>query len=205
MARWLALAALLIAAAVPAHAQTALSEMPTGEYRIDPAHASVTWRVSHFGLSFYTARFTRIEATLTLDPARPAESRLTVAIDPLSVRTDFPGPPDFDAEIARGANFLNAGQNPRIGFVATRIEPTGDRNARIHGDLTLLGVTRPLVIEARFNGALREHPIERVPALGFSGRAVVARSAWGFTHLAPAIGDEVEVLIEAEFHQRARP
>jgi polyisoprenoid-binding protein YceI len=179
-------------------------DVPAGEYRADPGHTSVTWRVSHFGLSSYTARFARVDATLRLDPMRPAESRLTVVVDPLSVRTDFSGPPDFDAEISRGAQFLNADAHPRIGFASTRVEMTGEHTARIHGELSMLGVTRPLVIEARLNGAMREHPIDRVPVLGFSGRAVVQRSAWGLTHLVPHIGDEVEVLIETEFQQLPR-
>ena len=145
-----------------------------------------------------------MEATLNLDPARPAESRVTVTIDPLSVRTDFAGPPDFDAEIGRGREFLDGGAHPAIRFVSARIEMTGERTARIHGELTMLGVTRPLAIEARLNGGLREHPIDGVPVIGFSGRATVQRSAFGFTHLVPFVGDEVEVIVEAEFQQRAR-
>src|SRR5437762_1839561 len=66
------------------------TEVPAGSYALDRAHASLIFRVNHLGLSRYTARFTRFEATLELDPAQPARSRLTAMVDPRSLKTDFP-------------------------------------------------------------------------------------------------------------------
>ncbi|NKC34330.1 YceI family protein [Falsiroseomonas selenitidurans] len=198
----IAAAALALLPLAAPRAQPVEVAAPSGRYAIDPAHASVTWRLNHWGLSQYTARFTRFDATLDFDAAQPTQSRLSVAIDPLSVRTDFVGPKDFDAEIARDANFLNAGAHPRIGYVSRSIEMTGARTARMRGDLTLLGVTRPVEMEVRFNGSFAEHPIEKVAALGFSGRATLRRSAFGMGFLVPNIGDEVEILVEAEFLRR---
>jgi polyisoprenoid-binding protein YceI len=195
----LATAIAVAASLATAAAQPVRVEAPSGTYRLDPAHASLTWRVSHWGLSGYTARFTRIDATLEFDAAQPARSRLDVAIDPLSVRTDFVGPKDFDAELARDARFLNGEAHPRITYASRSIAMTGERTARLLGDLTLLGVTRPVEMEVRFNGSFAEHPIEKAAALGFSGRATLQRSAFGMGFLVPNIGDTVEVIVEAEF------
>ncbi|QYU69697.1 YceI family protein [Leptolyngbya sp. 15MV] len=193
---------LLLPPADAAFSQPARSEAPSGLYRADPTHTSITWRLNHWGLSNYTARFVGYAATLQFDASQPERSRLEVSIDPLSVRTDFVGPKDWDAEVARDPQFLNGGTHPRITYVSRSIVSTGDRTARVEGDLTLLGITRPVAMEVRFNGSYADYPIERVPALGFSGRATFNRSDFGMTALLPSIGDAIEVIVEAEFHGR---
>ncbi|MFD1810432.1 YceI family protein [Gemmobacter lanyuensis] len=74
---------------------------PGGAYKTDPSHSSLVWSLNHSGLSRYTARFTGVYARLDWKPEKPEQSALTVTIDPLSVRTDFPWAEmgDFDAEI----------------------------------------------------------------------------------------------------------
>lgn len=80
---------------------------PTGTYKTDPSHSSLSWSFDHSGLSHYTARFTKVDARLDWKPEQPETSTLSVAIDPLSVRTDYPWPEkvDFDAEIGTGETF----------------------------------------------------------------------------------------------------
>ncbi|QCI78714.1 YceI family protein [Hankyongella ginsenosidimutans] len=85
-----AVVAFALAAAPAAHGQAL--DVPSGVYAVDPTHASVTWKVMHLGLAKYTARFTKVDAELTLDAADPTKSKVFVAIDPRSVRTDYPNP-----------------------------------------------------------------------------------------------------------------
>jgi polyisoprenoid-binding protein YceI len=173
---------------------------PAGTYRIDPAHSSLTWKVNHFGLSNYTARFSRFDAILDIDPARPERAKVFVTVDPTSIRTDYPFAEsrDFDKELGDGEKFFNAKKFTQIIFSSTWVERTGGTTARVMGDLTLLGVAQPLTIEVALNGAKR-HPTAGVPALGFSGVAKLKRSDFNMTFMVPLVGDEVTLLIEAEF------
>lgn len=201
----LAIALVAGLAASPALAQnTPLAEMPAGLYTADPTHTSVTFKVSHIGLSNYTARFAKADAELTLDPADPIKSTLKATIDPASVRTDYPTPEekDFDKKLAQDAEWFNAGKFPAITFTSTRIEKTGDKTGKITGDLTFLGVTKPVTLDVVFNGAYAKAPFSEVPALGFSATTTIKRSEWGFDTYVPNIGDDVQVLIETELHKK---
>ncbi|MCH8684792.1 YceI family protein [Pedomonas mirosovicensis] len=185
-------------------AQTAAPalEVPSGTYALDPTHASVTWKVNHLGLSNYTARFTKFNATLDFDAGNPEKSSLTVSIDPKSVRTDYPFPEkeDFDAKIA-GPDFLDAAKYPEIKFVSTKVERLGTDAGKVHGNLTFHGVTKPIVMNVKLVGA-KKHPMLGVGALGFSGTTTFKRSDFGVTTLVPMVGDEVTVQVEAEFAEQ---
>jgi polyisoprenoid-binding protein YceI len=176
-------------------------DVPAGVYRLDPTHASLTWKVSHLGLSNYTARFTKMTADLTFDPAKPESSAIKVGVDPKSIRTDYPfaDKKDFDKNLSMGEEWFNAGQHPEITFTSTKVAMTGAKTAKVTGDLTLLGVTKPVVLDVTLNNALREQPFAKKPALGFSGTTRIKRSEFGMSKYVPIIGDEVQIIIEAEF------
>jgi polyisoprenoid-binding protein YceI len=194
-------AALCLALAVSGCALTARQDLQTagaGAYQLELPHASVIWRVKHLGLSHYTARFTRIEASLDFDPARPEASRVKAIIDPLSVRAEHPTDANWDRQI--GGDILKGTQFPQIIFESTSIERTGEFTGRITGNLTFAGVTKPVVLDATFNGALNASPLYRGrDAVGFSARTTFKRSDFGVSRYAAFVGDEVEVIIEAEF------
>ncbi|MDX2223694.1 MAG: YceI family protein [Rhodospirillaceae bacterium] len=180
--------------------------LPAAAYTLEKTHASLTFRVDHLGLSRYTARFTRLDATLTIDPADPAAATLTATVDPRSLETDFPlAQPDFDAQI-QGPQFLDAAKYPEIAFRSTRIELTGPSTARLTGDLLLHGVTRPVAMNATFNGGYAGIPGGPPEArIGFSAIGTLKRSDFGITYGIPApgttlgVGDEVEFMLEVEF------
>ncbi len=131
-------------AAAPALAAPATMAVPSGKYVLDLTHASLTWRVMHFGLANYTARFAKFDATVELDAADVSKSSFKVSVDPTSVRTDFPYPEkvNFDAEVANEARFFNAKAFPELTFVSTAIAVTGPKTANITGNLTFRGVTK---------------------------------------------------------------
>lgn len=198
----------LIAWGVHAQAQimtlppmTPLAQMPSGEYRLDKTHASVTWKVGHLGLSRYTARFSKMDATLVIDVKNPAKSELTAIVYPNSIATDFPfvSETDFDQVLATGKEWFNADRYPEIRFSSKRIEITGSNTGKVHGELTMLGKTRPLSLNVKFNGAYQKKLLTNVPALGFSASATLKRSEWGLSAFVPVVSDEVEIAIEAEF------
>jgi polyisoprenoid-binding protein YceI len=201
----LRLAFLLVIFALPlqAKAQEAseLEGMPSGLYELDKNHASMIWKVSHLGLSNYTARFTSFDIDIDFNALDPAASRVRATIDPTSVETDFPEPEkkDFDKELAMKESWFNAEQFPQISFMSTSVEKTGDNTGKVTGDLTFLGVTKPVTLDVVFNKAIGNHPFANKPALGFSATTTIKRSDFGLTTYIPQIGDEVEVIIEAEF------
>lgn len=191
------LAATLALAPVAVAAQAV--DAPAGAYEIDPTHASVNFRVSHLGLSRYTARFTKFTSTVTLDPADLTRSTLRVSIDPKSIRTDYPFPEkeDFDAELA-GPKWLNAAKFPAITFVSRSITRTGPNTGRVAGDLTMHGVTKPVTLTATFNGT-QINRFSKKPMLGVSATGTIKRSEFGVSGGIPFVGDDVELLIEAEY------
>ena len=199
--------ALLLA---PAHgAQSAqkavsLDGIPSGAYTLDPSHASLNWKVSHFGLSHYTARFLRFDVKLDFDAQKPENSTLEVRIDPTSIQTNYPWPEkeDFDATLANSAQWFNAAKYPAITFKASGIKRTGPNTGIVTGAMTMLGQTHPVSMEVTLNGAYAKHPMAGDPALGFSAHGVLKRSDWGMTAYIPFVGDAVEFIVESEFHKK---
>lgn len=191
-----------LAAAAPSFAQAAPLDVPSGAYVVDPSHASIVWRVKHLGLSYYTSRFTKFDARVQLDAAQPTRSSVTVSIDPKSVRTDFPFPErvDFDKELGTGDKWLNGNKFPAITFKSTSLAATGPRTGRMTGDLTLLGVTRPVTLDVTLVGTAKAGGMMKADSIGFQARGAIKRSDFGWTTYAPMIGDEVEIQIDAEFN-----
>ena len=182
------------------------AEVPAGTYRLDREHASLIFRVNHLGFSNYTARFTRFDATLEFDPTNLAASRVTATVDADSLETDYPDPAklDFNAQL-KGVEWLNVAEFPEMRFDSSRVDVTGENTVRIHGGLTLHGVTRPMVLDATFNGGYAGHPMDPQARIGFSAHGTLKRSEFGIAYGIPAPGttmgvsDEVDVVIEAEF------
>lgn len=184
--------------ASPALAQRAL-DIPSGTYVVEPTHASITWRLTHMGLSNYVARFTKFDSTVDLDAADPTKSKLNVVIDARSLRTDFP---KADQEFTTDPRFLNTNKFPEIRFVSRSLRWTGENRGQLTGDLTLLGVTKPVTLDVTLNGTMKEHPFRKVPMFGISATGKIRRSDFGMNALVPMVGDEVELLIEAEYEKK---
>ncbi len=173
---------------------------PSGSYRSESDHSSIVFRVRHLGMIWFTARFTAFTVDMTFDAARPEASALSVTIDPSSVQTGVAPKPsgNFDNELASSPKFFNTGAFPRMQFIARRIDRTGPATARMTGDMTILGVTRPLVLDVVYNGSLAAHPFSKKPVLGFSATGSLKRSDYGMTYLVGMVGDEVRIAVEAE-------
>jgi polyisoprenoid-binding protein YceI len=180
------------------------ADIPAGAYTLDRAHASLIFRVDHLGFSRYTASFGRREAELQLDPANLSSARVVARIDPRSLTLE--NPPVGFLEALLGAQWLDAARYPEISFRSTGVALTGRNAARITGDLTLHGVTRPVTLAATFNGGYAGHPLDPNARIGFSARGAFKRSDFGIALGIPPAGssmgvsDEVEVIIEAEFN-----
>ncbi len=182
---------------------TPYAEMPAGNYSLDKTHASLTWKVSHMGLSNYTARFTDFDADLIFNPEDPTKSTLKVSVNPLSIKTDYPNAEkkDFDKELSTGTDWLNGNEYGQISFKSKSMTMNDDQTGTVTGDLTFLGVTKRVTLDVTFNGAFKQKPFAGIPALGFSATTSIKRSEWGLDTYVPAIGDNVDIIIETEFNK----
>ncbi len=167
-----------------------------GNYVLDPAHASVVWQISHVGLSKYTARFDHIRGTLAFDPETPANSKVDIWVDPLSVST---GDKKFDKTI--GEDYFKANTFAQIRFTSTSIKITGENRGVITGNLDIRGVIIPVSLDTIFNGAGKSFG-HKGKTLGFSATGTLNRSDFGLdTLLNFGIGDEISLTIEVEFNE----
>src|SRR6185436_803804 len=170
------------------------ADVKAGTFAADPGHTKVTWSLNHFGFSTYVGQFSAVAATLKLDPKAIGATSLEATVQAGSVGTFNPA---LDNHI-KSAAFLDVATFPTATFKATSVKQTGERTADIAGDLTLHGVTRPIVIQATFNrgGA---NPADPTYRLGFSGKTTIKRTEFGIKTYAPALGDEVTLQLDAEF------
>ena len=184
--------------------KASIDGLPAGDYSVDPAHASLTFKVNHLGFSHYTARFAKFDAKLNIDPAHPEAATLSAHIDPQSLTLNTP-PAVFHDELM-GKGFFDAKLFPDMDFVSTKVDKTGDFTARVTGNLTLHGVTKPVTLDVTFNGG---YPglagMDPHARIGFSAIGQLKRSDFGMGAGVPApgsrlgVGDEVQFAIDAEF------
>lgn len=186
-----------------AAAGPSIEGIPAGAYTLDKAHASLIVRVDHLSYSHFTARFSRWDAQMQLDPAHPESAQIRVTIDPRSIESD--NPPAGFIDIMRGSEFLNAARFNAIAFVSTAVERTSANTARVTGDLTLHGVTKPVTLEATFNGGYPGMQLDPHARIGFSAHGFFKRSDFDMGYGVPppgstmGVGDQVEVIVESEF------
>lgn len=175
---------------------------PAGSYTDDKAHSSLVLRVNHLGFSHFTARFTHFDIQLQLDPAHLSDAHVTARIDPDSLSSDN-APAGF-LDMLRGPQWLDTAHFPELTYRSTHVEVTGPNALRIQGELTLHGVTRPVVLNGTFNGGYAGHPMDPHARVGFSAHGSFKRSEFGVSLGVPppgtqfGVGDEIDVIIETE-------
>ena len=167
------------------------------QYKIDPEHFSVGFLVHHIGYADTLGMFLEGAGSFTFDEGAPAVSDIEVTIKADSVFTNH----DRRDKHVKGSDFLDVEDHPEIRFVGREARPTGDTTGEVTGDLTLLGVTKPVTLQVTLNKA-GEYPFGAGPpyVVGVSVRATVKRSDFGMTYAVENgwVGDEVELIIEFE-------
>ncbi len=191
IAATLAVAPLSPAAADPT---TDLTQLQGGQFAIDKAHAKIIFSTTHFGFSTYYGLFTDFDAHLGFNPKAPATSSLTVTVNLAGIETTNP---KLDTHL-KSADFFDVATFPTATFTATHIEVTGAATGKITGNLTLHGQTKPITLEATFNGG-GTNPMTKAYVLGFNATGTLKRSDFGITHFVPAVGDVVTLTISGEF------
>jgi len=181
------LSAALILAAVAA---PALSAPET--YAVDGTHTFPRFSYSHFGYSTQLSRFNKTTGTVVLDKAARTGA-VDIVIDTKSVDTGYA---TFDEHI-QGEDFLDTARYPTATFKSTKVIFDGDKPAKVEGNLTLKGVTRPVTLTVSdFKAA--PHPMLKKDAIGANGWTTVKRSEFNAGKYAPNVGDDVRIDIAIE-------
>ena len=194
-------AVLALAMLGPASAQSPAThdpaEVEAGTYSVDPNHTQVMFSVSHMGFSTYTGTFSGASGELTLDPKTASASALKVKVPVASVMTTSG---KLDEEL-RSAQWLDAGQFPEMTFVSTKVKPMGKDKAKVTGDLTIHGVTKPTTLDVSFVGA-GANPLDKKYTVGFQARGEIKRSDFGVKTYVPLIGDTLHLQIAGAFERQ---
>jgi polyisoprenoid-binding protein YceI len=185
---------------------TAVTTSPTTStttWAIDPAHTTVEFSVKHMMVSTTKGRFGGVSGTLVIDEQEPTRSRADVTIDAASVDTREER---RDAHL-RSADFFNVEVHPQITFKSTRVVPESNDRYKVYGNLTILGVTREIVLDTEYNGQNKTPWGSEV--IGFTADTRINRKDWGLTYNAAletggfVVGDEIKIHLEVEAIKQA--
>lgn len=185
-------------AAEPAATEAPTFDAKSGTYVSEPTHRYITFSYLHQGLSRPMLRWRNWEGTLDWNAEDPTESSINVTIDATSIDS---GVDVFDGHL-NGDKFFNTAENPEITFVSTAVESTGATTGKVTGDLTMMGVTKPVILDVIYNTSSFDER-NNVYKIGFSGTTQINRSDFGLGLYVPYISDEVDIQIEAEFEMAA--
>jgi len=164
------------------------------DYSIDPTHTSVIATWNHFGFSNPTASFSGVSGAISFDEKAPAKSSVNVTIPVKSVDTKVP---DLTKEFLNDAEYFDVAKYPTATFKSTKVTPKGDNKYDVAGELTIKGVTKPVVFNAVLNGQ-GEHPMTKKQAIGFDASTVIKRTDFNMGKYAPYVSDEVTLTITTE-------
>lgn len=179
------------------HTLAALAVLATGSafaqtYTIDPSHTYPSFEADHMGISFWRGKFNKTSGTVTLDRAAKTGT-LDISIDPNSI--DFGH--DKMNEHAKGEKLFNVAQHPTIMYKGRAIRFEGDTPVAVEGDLTMLGVTKPVPLKIGKFKCI-EHPMLKREVCGADASAEFKRSDFGMDYGLPRFSPEVKLAIQVE-------
>jgi len=171
-------------------------------YTIDPIHSFVNFSIDHLGFTTIYGRFDKSSGKATLDRAAKTAS-IEVSVDTASVST---GDNDKGARARsrddhlRSADFFNSTEFPRMSFKSTAARFSGDALAEVDGQVTLLGVTKPLTLKLE-RWKCGAHPFSKKEMCGGVATGRIKRTDFGMKYAVPAIGDEISLMIGFEAYK----
>ncbi len=177
-----------------------LAAMATPEnYTIDPTHSYAYFEVDHLGVSNQRGRFDRTSGKFVLDRvAKSGSVELNIESASVSTGDNLKGsrPRTLDDHL-KTADFFNVAEFPRMSFKSTGVKFTGDNPAEIAGNLTLLGITKPVTLKVE-RWVCKDNPMNKKPMCGGNASASLKRTDFGMKYGVPAIGDEIRLWFSVE-------
>jgi|SRR5581483_3227178 polyisoprenoid-binding protein YceI len=167
-------------------------------WQIDPAHSAIEFSVRHLMITNVRGQFDRFSGTVEFDEENPAQTKVNVQIEAASINTKAA---DRDNHL-RSADFLDAANYPYLTFVSKNVALIDKNHARLSGDLTIRGVTKPVVLDVEYVGSVK-NPWGMTSA-GFNAHTKINRKDWGLEWNVALetggvlVGDEIAINIEVE-------
>jgi polyisoprenoid-binding protein YceI len=168
-------------------------------YTIDPFHTFPNFEVNHLGMSNIRGQFTKTTGKFSIDNAAKTGT-LDLTVQTASITTGDPdkaGRPRSRDEHLRTPDFFNVAEFPTMTYKATGVKFNGDSPATVEGNLTLLGVTKPLTLHVE-NWKCGANPMSKKEMCGGNASGTLKRTDFGMKFGVPAIGDDLKLWIEME-------
>ena len=162
-------------------------------YQLDPSHTMVLFSWNHFGYSNPTADLGLGEGTVVFDEQHPAHSSVEVTLPLAQLDTHVAA---LDEHLKK-PDFLDAEKYPVVTFKSTAVQPLGGNRFKVTGNLTVHGVTKPVVLDATLN-KIGPHPMSKAQSIGFDATASIKRSDFGVGAYVPNVSDELSIRITTE-------
>lgn len=166
------------------------------DYKFDPSHAQILFSYNHLGYSTTYGLFSGFDGTATIDEADLAASSVKLEIKIEDMITGWQG----RDEHFKSPDFFNIAEHKVATFESTKVEMTGEKTANITGDLTIMGTTKQVVLDAKIN-QISEHPMAKKDWAGIDASTTIIRSDFGLGKFAPYVGDEVDIKISVELEK----
>jgi polyisoprenoid-binding protein YceI len=163
-------------------------------WHLDPAHSAAQFSVRHMGISTVRGTFTKVNGTATYDPADVSKTSLDITIDAASVDSRV----EMRDNDLRSDHFLDVAKYPVITFVSKGAEVAGEGKLKIRGDLTLHGVTKPVILNVDGPSGPIKDPMRGGSRMGASATTTINRSDFGMNGMRGAVGDEIAIVIDVE-------
>ena len=181
-----------------------VSRVTAGNYVVESTHTQIQWTVNHFGFNDYFGIFGSPTGTLTLDPAKPNDAKVSIDIPVSELATSSAKLTEHmlrPGKDGKPADFFDITAHPSAKFVSTSVAVKGTE-AKIVGNLTFNGVTKPVTLNAKFTGA-GNNPFNKKASIGFQASTVINRSDWGMKYGIPLVTDAVRLKISVAFEKAA--
>jgi polyisoprenoid-binding protein YceI len=171
-------------------------------YKLDAAHTEIQFKVKHLGISTVTGKFKEFDGSFDFDPNNLTSLKAKATVKTASIDTANSGRDDH----LRSADFFDAESYPEIKFASTKVEGLGGQKMRVHGELTMRGVTKPIVLEGEFTGAAEFMGTNRA---GFTATGKINRQDFGVSWSklldtgGLVVSDEVVIVLEIQGSSKA--
>ena len=187
--------ALLISSAL-ALTTVASAALPS-QWQLDNSHTRVGFSVNHLGFSTTMGHFNDVKGVVNYDVKAPSKTNMNFTIATDSIDTNW----DARDEHLRKAEFFNVAKYPTMSFKSTNVEFINPQQAKVTGDFTMLGQTKPLTLDVTLN-KIANSPLTKEPVIGFRATGNIDRAAYGMTAFADGITTNVPIQIDGELVEK---
>ena len=187
--------ALLISSALAV--TTMASAVLPSQWQLDDSHTRVGFSVNHLGFSTTMGRFNDVQGVVNYDIKAPSKTNMSFTIATDSIDTNW----DARDKHLRTDEFFNVAKYPAMTFKSTQVTFSNPQQAKVTGDFTMLGQTKPLTLDVTLN-KIANSPLTKEPVIGFRATGIIDRAAYGMTAFSAGITTDVPIQIDGELVQK---